>query len=782
MSIKSFISSKILLVTARWLVLLLSFLLPIFFLNFSVEVLETGKQLLLVVLVAVALVLWLGSVVAEKKIVCRGGWIVNLLPILFLGAVLFSSIFSLAGYRTWVGQSSQEYTSFLTLISFVAGFFIIEHLAGDRGFGKKILTAFLASASLAALLSWPQLFGWDKLSLLPVGFSNSVGSVTSFTIYLLVIGLLGLGLWLASDKRQIGNSLMTFVILGTALLFCFSINFWLLWFLLAFGVLLLTGWFFKKEVGKRKMFILLSLFFVSLLMIFIPSPFRFKTSVVITPSYVSSFNITKQVLSQNARRFVFGSGPGTFVYDYAQFKSPEVNKSFLWSVNFDRAKANFLTGLSTIGVLGAGLWLFFVLFLMIRVFQKKVEPALVVPWLILVVTQIFYTSNLTLGFVFWSLSGFLAAQLVLEKEIHFSRAPRIGLGFSLGFVALSLISAAALLAVGGRYVSEVAFAKAIKLDEAGAPAAEATLKISQAVSYNNFSDLYYKNYSQAIFKQLNSTLVDYTKDGSEIDENEKAVIQKLLLATMAAADRAVQLAPYDITSWSQRGNIYRDVLNLVGEAEDTAVNSYLVASKLEPSNPIPLVNLGRLYLVVADRAINLENFEDQTLVEQAKTAASIALASAEEYLTKAVALKSDYAPANYYLAAVYERQNKTVEAIAHLESLLQTKSNSVGLELQLALLYIKDGNSVAAQNLLEKMIAANPNYSNARWYLASIYEFGGDFDQAIAQVSKVLELNSDNQKVKDRLSELQVGKTAAEMPPPLEEEAGEVIVGDDLVE
>jgi tetratricopeptide (TPR) repeat protein len=773
MSIKSFVSAHILKIIARSSVLILFFLLPIFFLNFSIEILETSKQLLLIVLTTVVLLSWLGAVLAEKKLACRG-WITNFLPLLFLLAALLSSIFSLAGYRTWVGGSSQEYTSFLTLLSFVAIFYVVGHLAADQGFSRKFFRAGMFSAVLASLLAWPHLFGWDNLSLLPEGLSNSVGSVASFAIYLSALGILGLGAWLSSEKRNLFVVFSTIVVLGTALLFCLSIGFWMLWLFLALAFLLLIGWFFKKEAGKGKLIVLIILFFASLLLIFLPPPIKLKTSVVITPSFNFSWNITKQVLLDNPRQLFLGTGPGTFVYDYAKYKSLDINETILWSLNFDRAKPNLLTSLSTLGILSVGLWLVFVILLLVKIFGRKIDLVFAAPWLVLLAGQIFYTSNLTLGFLFWSLSAILAAQLPMEKEIHFSKSPRVGLVFSFAFAAVCIVSAAALFFVGSRYASEVAFVQAVRLDQAGAPAEQVTAKIGQAVSYNKFSDLYYKNYSQAIFKQLNSTLNDYSQDGYELDESEKAVIQKLLLASITASDRAVQLAPNDVSAWNQRGKIYGGLFSLVGESEDVAATSYQMASKLEPANPSHLVNLGKLYLMVADRAIKLSSSEDAELASKAKEAVPVALSSAEEYLNQAISLKADYTVAHYYLAAVYERQNKIEEAIVRIEGLLRAKPDSVGIWLQLSLLKIKLGDYETAQNYLEKLVAARPNYSNARWYLAAIYEADKDFDQAIEQVSKILELNPENQTVIARLDDLRAGKALAEMPPPpLEEENNE---------
>ena len=59
----------------------------------------------------------------------------------------------------------------------------------------------------------------------------------------------------------------------------------------------------------------------------------------------------------------------------------------------------------------------------------------------------------------------------------------------------------------------------------------------------------------------------------------------------------------------------------------------------------------------------------------------------------------------------------------------------------------------------------SPNFSNARWYLALIYEERRDLPNAIEQLEKILSLeeNKGNQIVTTKLSELKKGQT--KIPP-----------------
>jgi Tfp pilus assembly protein PilF len=229
------------------------------------------------------------------------------------------------------------------------------------------------------------------------------------------------------------------------------------------------------------------------------------------------------------------------------------------------------------------------------------------------------------------------------------------------------------------------------------------------------------------------------------------------------------LSSNNVVNWTRRAQIYHEVINLVGGAEDVAAASYLKAVELEPNNPFILASLARLYLSIADRAHSFKTSEQVDLAKQAAASETSSLASAEDYLRQAITLKNDYATAHYYLAAVYERQGRLKEAAGRLEALRDQIQNNLGLGFQLSMMYLRLEDYPSAKAELERLLKLAPNYSNARWYLATIYEVEGNLAAAIAEVEKVAVLNPDNQAVAFRLENLRAGLLAAQMPEPVEE-------------
>ena len=114
------------------------------------------------------------------------------------------------------------------------------------------------------------------------------------------------------------------------------------------------------------------------------------------------------------------------------------------------------------------------------------------------------------------------------------------------------------------------------------------------------------------------------------------------------------------------------------------------------------------------------------------------------------------------------------DAIAKMEQVAMADPRDVGVAFQLGLLYLRNEENEKAQNALEWAVELAPSYSNARWFLATVYENQGNIEVAIEQVAKVLELNPGNQTIEQRLNNLNA--FGASQPPassePVEGQAG----------
>lgn len=779
-------------IVTRWSTYLLFFLVPIFFLPWTTSILEANKQMLLVVLTVVGLLAWLGQMVMSKQLSFKSGWL-NLVPGLFFVVVLISSFTSLAGYQTWVGQASQEYTSFLSTTMFLVIFYMLMNGASDTLIQRNVLFALLASSTLAGVLA---LLGMFNLFHLPFTFAqstgfNTIGTINGLASFLSFMMFVGLALWLVSQQGRdriiplggVGMAMRVMIVAVTAinLLTLIAIDFWVFWVINIIGVLLLGGFVFiqSQEFPNPRRFALpLVVLFVSILLLFLPTPLKLNLPIVVSPSYATSWQIAKTTLGVNTKQLMFGSGPGTYLYDFLAYKPATVNASQFWSLRFDRAKSDLMTTITHLGVVGALLWLVLMIWVATKavgrlVFERdheewKMTYVLFVGWSVLFLTHLLYSSNFTISFLLWGFTGLLASQVMLKSwESDFSRSPKLGLATSFGFVVVAVGVVASLFVTGSRYAAEVAFAKAVTIDQSEDGSIENVIgELSRAVRFNGLSDQYYRNLSSAYLIQAREKIA--ATGGAELTGEQTQEIASIVSQAISSAARASEIEPNNVSNWVMRGSVYRDVMSFASGAEDLAASMFLNAIQLEPVNPVHRSNLGRVYLTVADRAKALKASEDPETAKQAADQEVSLLATAEQAFMSAIQLKNDYLPAHYYLAAVYERQGKLDQAAARLVALRNNNLADVGLAFQLSQLLIRLEQYDTATQELERIVKLNPDYSNALWYLASMYEISDRQAEAIDLIERVVEINPENEVAKNRLERMLDGELTTILPEPIQ--------------
>ncbi len=477
---------------------------------------------------------------------------------------------------------------------------------------------------------------------------------------------------------------------------------------------------------------------------------------------------------------MFGTGPGTFVHDYLVFKPASVNASQFWSARFDRAKSSLLTMLASYGIVGTALWMVLMVWVAVKtvgrlIFERdheewKMTYVVFVGWAVLFLSYILYSSNITLQFVLWGLTGLLASQIMLKQwNTDFGRSPKLALATSFAFVFVAVGVLASLFVTGQRYTAEVAFAKAVKADRAGEPVDVVIAGLEKAVNYNGLSDTYYRNLAAAQLSLARVKLVEFRgTEGAELTTEQTQEISTIVNAAVNAASKASEIEPNFVSNWIVRGSIYRELMGFAQGAEDLASQMFLNTIRLEPSNPVHRVNLGRVYLTVADRARALKKAEDKDLAQSATEQETQLLQAAEKAFFSAIEIKNDYLPAHYYLAAVYERQGKLQEATVRMAAIRNQNPANIGVAFQLSQMLIRLQKYDLATKELERIVGLNPNHSNGLWYLAAMYELGGKQQEAIKLVEKVVEINPSNEVAKNRLDRMKAGEITTQLPEPIQ--------------
>lgn len=772
----------------RWSVYLAVFLIPLWFLPFTIEVLELNKQTLLVVLSVVALLAWFGRMMALRQVEFKRG-ILNLIVILYVVGYGIIAWFSEDRYQSFVGTGGLQQFSFLTLLAFVIMYFVVSNNVRDLKFVRNILYFFCASSTLVAIFGAFQMTGihlfWfvdvtKAITFNTIGTIYAMGVFLSFGLILLnafiLVMMTGGEVFMPRGKWGLAAKIL---LIAAALIHLFTLtllDFWVLWVLLIVGSVIVLAFAIirAKEFKPGISFMMPMLTLVlAILLLLVNLPLGLNLPAEISPSSVASFNIAKSALQESP---LVGSGPGTFNYDYNEYHSKTVNQTVFWNVTFDRANSHLLTILATTGLVGVVLWLVLVIVAAVRSIISLFKDRRAEIWrytlvlgsvfLLAVVAKFLYSSNFSTEFIFWIVLGILGALVSRDwYRAEFKVSPRAALIMNFVVILLLVASVSVVYLVSQRYAAEVVFAKAVRMDQNRENIDNVIEKVNTAVRLNRYEANYPRNMSAAILAKFNLEV------GQDVPQEKAQLVQSLINDMVATARAATETNPANVANWSNLGFIYYNLMPYVQGAGDASVQAYEKAVEMAPVNPVYHTELAKTFIRTADMSSPLTQSEDKEAAAEAKTRVEESLASAEQHLNKAIELKLDYAPAHYQLALVYDRQGRLEDAIKKMEQVAMASPRDVGVAFQLGLLYLRNEENEKAQNALEWAVELAPSYANARWFLATVYENRGNIVGAIEQVEKVKELNPNAQAVQQRLDNLNEFGTSQppSIPEPVEE-------------
>lgn len=770
----------------------LMFLVPLFLLPVTIEPLEINKQTLVIILTCVSTLFWLGSMLVGKRVVLKSG-LINLVPILIATAFVVPAIFSSAQYISWIGAHRQEYTSVLTISALCVLFYVLAHTFGERQ-QHRIMHATLIFSTFVAVfvalidLLWFPIFG----SLSTVLSHNTVGTLTSFTIFLIAMNTFFLSSWVSHKKNDsllsddvfgiIERVLGLFVSVST-FFFLLVLDDGLLWLMFAISIIFPFVFVFfraKDFPDTRRLLWPLVLLAAALVFWFwLPGLRLLNVPLEVTPNSASSMLVAEETLKTYSS--AFGSGSGTYVMDFAQFHGVEFNQTDFWNTRFDRASSFALTLLPTIGIFGVTLLSLFLIVLFARAIAQVLRPISrdewlesfvhLAPWFVLVVSAFLFPWNITLVVMFAIFSGLLASQIMRKKiQFEFRRSPVAALMSSVGFISLSFILLVGVFLSSQRYLADMAFTRAVELDRGKAEIQQVVAQLDRATRLNRFSDTYHRNLGEALLIRLKEELKGVDSVDTLTSESAQYV-QSIIAASVNAATLATELSPNNVLNWLSRGSIYKELVPVMGSAGEFAIMSYTRATELESANPYNWTELGKAYLVSAASVRELTAAQDSKTASEAHRQYAEMLDHAQSAFERAIELRPEYAPAHFQLGMTYDQQGRLNDAIGKMESIAKYNPLDVGVHFQLGTLYLKrnsEGDRERAQEAFESAVKISPDFSNAHWFLASIYEGQGDMASAVREVEAVLRQNPDNEIVNNRLLRLLRGDVEQDLPEVIE--------------
>lgn len=724
-------------------------ILPIFFLPYVPVSVNSSKGVFFAIAILVSFVLWLVSVLIEGSFVFPKNKLVLfsvLIPIVFFVSAIFSKSY---GNSFWGGGFNIGTVSSMIIVT-IALFLSVLYIQKVRAL--SILLGLYVSGVVVLIFSIIKMFlAESALSLGGVLFGKTSTLVGSWSDLGLLAGLILIISVLLVEviplNRKIKILLSVLSILPIVVLIAVnSLTAWILVGLAALFSFVYKLSFSRKDNEKAfpvKSFIvvIISLFFVianPLVGSIVPAYLNVGSSEI-RPSISSTISVAGQVVSHDP---VLGIGPNNFSDAWSLYKTKGINLTQFWNASFNSGFGLIPTFLVTTGVLGALVWLFFVIFFVVQAFYSigkrtgdvNLIFGTVLIAMYLLVSMIVSVPSVTIVALAFVFIGIFIALISNEQNffvISFLDDPRksffsilgivgaIALVFGLGFGFIKKFSGIISLGIGINK-SNV---------EATLNVAEKNLVRAVVLSGDDFS---YRALSQFYLIRLGDLL-------GRISSSEKASIQpelqQLILKIENSAQSAIAYNPHNISNWLSLANMYEQLVPIgVEQSYENAKKAYEHMLTISPNNPLVFMRLA-----------NLEFKEKNISV-------------AREYIQSALIEKQNYVDAYLLLSVIEQQSGDSLKAIQYLQTAVSIEPRDGVVVFNLGLALYGNGQYTNAIPVFERSVLLNPRALDSRYYLALAYNKVGRSAEAIVQMQMVQGQLPDNTEIAAVLEKMRLGQ------------------------
>jgi tetratricopeptide (TPR) repeat protein len=752
----------------RFVLLVLAFLLPIFFIPGQTFPLQAGKLTLISVGVILSFILWIvsrlraGNFKLPKHLIFYSAG-----AILLFG--LISTLFSGSIMESFIGTGGETNTFFFTIVLFTFSLVAFKVFRSPKRVLSLYSAIFISLSILAVYQILRLLIGADFLDFgvlgsavsTPLGRWNDLGIIFGLGT---VMSLTTLEFLKPTKLLKLGLYVFTLL----ALLMVIVINSLSIWIVLAASLLLLSVYIFfhgnngnvensmsiEDSVPQKKVRRLPKLSIIIIIIAIVFIFFRSQVGGFISdkynisqvearPSLTSTLKVAQASLTQSPG---FGVGFNRFNIEWGLNKPVGVNNTIFWNVDFSYGIGIIPTFLVTNGVLGFASWIVFLGALLIlgmkalfsvakdsisRFITISSFMAILYLWTFLVIsvpgpvisaltfllTGVFMASVVGLGFIKY-------------REISFSDNSRVG------FISVFLLVLVLIISIGfgyvstTRYISSVYAQKSIIEINQNGSLEEGLKYLNRALTLAE-TDGNHRLLSQLHVARLNVLLNDESLAGT--DEGTKQ-FQDILGLAISSAQKSTKIDPADYRNWFALGNIYEAIVPLgVQGSYESAKKTYERAEDANPTNPSISLALARLEVARGNN--------DAARIE----------------INNSLQKKSNYTDAIFLLSQIEINEGNITEATRAVEAASVINPNDALTFFQLGFLKFNQGDFNGSIVALERAVTLNQPYSNARYFLGLSYYNVGRVEDAILQFEEVEVLNPDNEEVKLILENLRGG-------------------------
>jgi len=671
-----------------------------------------------------------------------------------LVANFISSLFT-GGSRivSVVGNNIEQSTVLFMLIMFSFLVFFIEFLKSERYIRLVFLgvwISYFASIIFLFLRSFFDLpvYFWGNIQNqipTPIGMWSDFGL---FMIFVSVGSLVSLYSESFSENRFV-RILLHFTLFTSSILL-FAINSsasFILFIISAFYLIYYIYYLYKNtntlsKFSHSKIFLFLktpALYTILLLVLLVSTPlitnkisnFLGVNHAEIRPSFSLTYDIAKSVSSES---LAVGIGPNQFTYAWWFLKPQEINNTPFWNSTFSTGFSHITTTIIETGLLGVLTWLaLFLVFILyfLSIYKTILRKNKDTRFLFFSTSLLFflgyimifiYTPSVPILFILFV----LLAVYIRLLQIHSSRVgmSKINIfGNKRGyvtkiiiFILVCIMSYVTYFSIN-IYFSSVMYKKYVEDFNLTNDIDEFKDRLVRLSKYRG-NDLYYRIIAQMESKQIQDVLSNPPKT-----ENAEFItdIQDRLSRAVDYSHKSIKYNQSNYLNWIALGGVYESVVSFgIDNATDKAMDAYIQAQKLNPTNPSIDLAIARLYFIDGQ------------------------IEAARDVAVGAIRKKQDFVDAYYLLSQIDISQNNIDSAIGTIDGVFKLDNQNIYPYVRLASMLYNSNNLEDSIRVLQKALSFDPENPDARYLLSILYYSKGDTMQAVDVIEDLINDFPDN--------------------------------------
>ncbi len=313
----------------------------------------------------------------------------------------------------------------------------------------------------------------------------------------------------------------------------------------------------------------------------------------------SSWVVAAEVLKNNP---IFGVGPGNFIEAFSRFRPVSFNTTNVWGNIFGVSLVGILNLWTELGTVG----LVIIIVMMGMMWKKRKNSGFLKVILLGLIALVLPSTFLTWVLLFWVLASGWGEVKTIKLNLPFGEKKVNVMPYLVSVILLGLVG------VGGFKIVKVVLG-----DYYWRLSLLATSKNDGSGAYNNQIKAIGINPKladyRAVYAQTNLALAQNflnVEKKEDLTEENKQKASTLIQQAVREAQAAVNLDQKMSAYWSNLGSIYKSLIGLVDSTLDWSVQSYQQAAILDPTDPNISMDLGSIAYGAGDYASAERYFEE----------------------------------------------------------------------------------------------------------------------------------------------------------------------------